>query len=183
MVKHLLLLIISVFLFIGCGGGSSSNSKDEIKSSVAVNTSDVKLNKNLTYYVSLGNKIQEYNNNETIVFDEEIEEQTPVILSNEHDEPILIGRSFGDSKNVEVSISSTAEIFVLANNKFIGETINNHRELSNRIRNHESFDELISILLNQIEFSPCPLNRNCSYRAGLVADSIADSIEIDDLKE
>jgi len=107
----------------------------------------------------------------------------PVILSNKYGEAILAGRKFKGETISNISIESTAEVFLLRSSIFFGLTILDDKELSNRIRNHQRFPELVKKLKRNVEISSCPMSHECSFLASLIADNISKEIEIKDLVE
>jgi len=110
------------------------------------------------------------------------EERGVIALVDKVGQPILMARKFIGEDNVEVSISSSAEMFILTAPRFTGVETNDTKELSRRIQAHPSFPLLKEKILNAIlNDNPCPLNPTCNYLAAEVSVEIADGLEIDDL--
>ena len=112
------------------------------------------------------------------------DERGVVALVDKVGQPILMGRKFAGEGDVELSISSSAEMFILTTPRFTGVETNDTKELSRRIQAHPSFpllkEKILSAILND---NPCPLNPTCNYLAAEVSVVIANSLEIDDLYE
>lgn len=106
-----------------------------------------------------------------------------VTLATEFGEPILISYSNTNNKQAELSVESSADVFVMRSPRFYGVKINDMEELSKRIRAHASYPELIDELSERIKNSPCPMDASCSAIASLVAEEIAQDINLLDLVE
>jgi bifunctional DNase/RNase len=104
-----------------------------------------------------------------------------VTLATEFGEPILISYANTNNKKSELSVESSADVFVMRSPRFYGVKINDMEELSKRIRAHLSYSELVSELSERIKNSPCPMDTSCSAIASLVAEEIAQDIKILDL--
>lgn len=100
-----------------------------------------------------------------------------VMLVNENNIPVLMGVNNAKIQN-EISIESTAVVFVLRQANFIGIEITDYQALTSRISANESFAQLKSIITNNINTgSPCPLKPECNYVAEQLAATIASEIE------
>lgn len=114
----------------------------------------------------------------------ETHRQDVISLSNESGQPLLMGRKFSGDQEVEVSIDSSAEMFVLMTPRFNGVQATDPKELSKRIRQHESFSSLTKAIKHAIDSkNPCPLSPGCNYISADIAIELADGLNIDDLYE
>ena len=110
------------------------------------------------------------------------EDSGPVGVFNEANNPILLGRKLSGDDSVEISLESSAEVFVLYHPIFNGTQSSDPKELSRRIRSHSSFDELVQALKYEIDHgNPCPLNPVCSPKVADIAIDIAETISTDGL--
>jgi hypothetical protein len=177
--KLLTILISSLFL-ISCGGGNSG-SEESTESLVKVQAINL-LNSTETYTLSTSSESIDMSS-DNITIKQGADDDTPIVVSNQVGEPMLLGRKFKGDSVSEVSIESTAEMFLLRNAIFFGITIANDKELSNRIRSHSKFNDLVEELKGQINTSVCPLDHNCSAIASSIANEIAKEINIADITE
>lgn len=108
--------------------------------------------------------------------------QKLVMLVNEQNQPILMSRNHAGDKAVNIDIASTAEVFLLAQPYFFGVQISDTKALSSRIRQHPQFADLMSALQTKINAgSSCPLSPACNLQASDIADTILETLDIDDL--
>ncbi|WP_295421695.1 hypothetical protein [Sulfurovum sp.] len=171
------------------------NTKDEIqaivdrynaslipKENVAIvdlNTSEVNINSLIGYTLSSSNT-------EVSAEDSDLnlskEMQDVVALVDEVGQPVLIGRKYEGEEKVDVSLASSAEMFVLYAPRFNGVQALDAKELSSRIRDHQDFPKLVDAVKYAIDTeNPCPLDPICNYQAKELALGIADALELDDL--
>jgi len=151
-----LILVLSIGIFVLSGCGSSDDSKktdDKPKNTDTNKISDIKLN---TKDLTLKN-IDSYT----------------IVTSN---------KSTSVKEKAELSLDSSAEVFVLYSPKFQGIKDSNQVELSKRIRNNKDFSKLKKAIKNEINNgNPCPLDPVCNFKARDIALKIANEIKIDDL--
>ncbi|MGL6026287.1 MAG: hypothetical protein ACRC0U_04185 [Vibrio sp.] len=103
-------------------------------------------------------------------------------LTDETGEPLLMGLKPANQSNVEVTLESSAVVFVLRSNQFYGANFNDRAELSRRIEAHDKFPQLVSELGEQLKNgNPCPMDSSCSAVAAIIAERIASSLSVDDL--
>jgi hypothetical protein len=117
-----------------------------------------------------------------IAIDTPVAEKGLVMLTDVTGEPILLGQKLAGDESVEVSVESSAEVFVLMSSRFFGIKFTDPSLLSQRIRAHASFVDLVAELTQKINSgSKCPMDPNCSFVASMIADKIANEISISDL--
>jgi hypothetical protein len=194
-------IIISLMLLLtSCGGGGSGSDtttptttnpetnttdtpNDNIASTKAIINLDVEDTNitNLEEYTIVTDN-QEVKANEVSTLSLEKDTKDVITLVDEFDEPILMGVKYGGDTEIDISMESTAEMIVLRSPRFIGTEPNNPKELSNRIRNHKDFEELVTELDGQIKIeNPCPLSRKCNSYVFRIANNLANDLELDDL--
>lgn len=103
------------------------------------------------------------------------------MLVNADNVPIMMGVNRANIQS-EISVDSTAVVFVLRQSNFIGIEITDYQAITSRISAHEKFDSLKAIITRNINTSsPCPLKPECNYVAEKIAATIAEGIEFSDL--
>ena len=106
----------------------------------------------------------------------------PLIIANKNGRPILLGRKFKGDTQAEISLESTAEVFILRNSAFFGVKIKDDKELSKRIRYHKVFPKLVNQIKKAInEGSSCPTDPKCNPWALVLSSKITDTLDIKDL--
>ncbi|HCJ7271305.1 TPA: hypothetical protein NVH30_000892 [Vibrio cholerae] len=123
--------------------------------------------------------LDEQTNNSMAV---EATENQLLSLTDETGEPLLMGLKLANQSNAEVTLESSAVVFVLRSNQFYGANFSDRAELSRRIEAHDKFPLLVSELGDQLKNgNPCPMDRSCSAVAAIIAERIASSLSVDDL--
>ena len=184
-----LILVLSIGIFVLSGCGSSDDSKktdDKPKNTDTNKISDIKLNtKDLTlknidsYTIVTSNKSTSVKDNNITL---EKNKKDLIALVDDAGIPILFGRKYPGKEKAELSLDSSAEVFVLYSPKFQGIKDSNQVELSKRIRNNKDFSKLKKAIKNEINNgNPCPLDPVCNFKARDIALEIANEIKIDDL--
>lgn len=171
------LFVLAVVTLTACG---SDKSNSEL-SSIVIKVKEIKglELEGKDYVVTLGNKSARLVNG-SAEFDVESIESTVSTLSTEFGEPILASFMGSDG---ELSIESSADVFVIRNPVFYGIRISDMKELSNKIRSHEQYLELVTALEKEVVNSPCPMDISCSMVVALIANEIAEEIDFSDLVE
>jgi len=171
-----------------CGGGSASSSDTPDRTSVQdEDTADKVQIKIDDIGISLDDMVVS-NGSVSRTLQEDLdlniskEEQDVVGVFNDQHNPVLLSRKYPGDTSVEISLESSAEVFVLYHPKFNGVESNDPKELSRRIRSHEKFQDLVSQLKHEIESkNPCPLDPVCSPKAKYIAIGIAEDLQVADL--
>ena len=191
--RLILVLSIGIFILSGCGGGSTgngkkdggnngngvSNSNPNKKTSIDLNTKSLNIKNLNNYKITTRNKATSVKDN-NITFKKN--ERAVVALVNDTDIPILFGIKYPGKEKAELSLDSSAEVFVLYSPIFNGTQSSNPIELSKRIRNHKDFPKLKDAIKKAINNgNPCPLDPICNYQAKNIALRISNEIKIDDL--
>ncbi|HDY7831464.1 TPA: hypothetical protein RQK25_003304 [Vibrio vulnificus] len=123
--------------------------------------------------------LDEQTNNSMAV---EATENQLLSLTDETGEPLLMGLKLANQSNAEVTLESSAVVFVLRSNQFYGANFSDRAELNRRIEAHDKFPLLVSELGEQLKNgNPCPMDRSCSAVAAIIAERIASSLSVDDL--
>jgi hypothetical protein len=181
---RLFLVGLAILLLTACGGGGSttdSHEKETInsnKKNIKVNIDDLKVD-TTKLLISSGSKSKPYSSETDLNITKERKAVIGVFKDNQ---PILLGRKIVGEDSVEVSLESSAEIFVLYHPRFNGVESNNPKELSHRIRTHKKFKKLVNQLKEEIEGkNPCPMDPICSPKVKYIAFDIADDLNISDL--
>ncbi len=108
-------------------------------------------------------------------------ERVPVVLTGEKNVPLLIGM-VGAAQENKINIESTAIVFVLRQSTFWGIEIKNHIELEKRIKKHDRFSELVTIIIEKLKIEDvCPLAPECNFYAESIAQQIAAETLFTDL--
>lgn len=151
----------------------------ENTSIVDLNTSDLNINSLSGYTLSSSNTQVSAGNSDLNLSKDT---QDVVALVDEVGQPVLLGRKYKGEGKVDVSLASTAEMFVLYAPRFNGVQVSDAKELSTRIRDHQDFPKLVDAVKYAIDTeNPCPLDPICNYQAKELALGIADALDIDDL--
>ena len=180
-------IALSIMIVSGCGSSDDSKKTDDKPKNTDTNKiSDIKLNtkdltlKNIENYtiVTSDKSTSVKENNITL----EKNKKDLIALVDDAGIPILFGRKYPGEEKAELSLDSSAEVFVLYSPKFQGIKDSNQVELSKRIRNHKDFSKLKETIKNEINNgNPCPLDPVCNFKARDIALKIANEIKIDDL--
>lgn len=105
-----------------------------------------------------------------------------VMLVNDVNQPILLARSHPGDSAVDMTVASTAEVFLLAKPYFFGVQIADTNALSSRIREHPLFASLVTALQTKINAgSPCPIMPKCNVEASEIADTMLETLDVNDL--
>lgn len=182
--KVIPILIFLVGALTACGGGGGQPASNNT-SNATVNTVDVNIDIGGGEYSLVTEKTAEVVlDGSNVTIDAPMNEKELVMMADKTGEPILLALKHSGDDAVEVSVESSAEVFVLMNPRFFGVEFTDMKELSTRIRSHTEFPFLVTELKNQIESnSPCPMDPNCSFVASISADTIAVETIITDLVE
>ena len=161
------------------GGGTKQNTLNHKKNNVKVNLEQLNIDTN-NLIVSNGSVSKPFSKNLDLNISKE--DKGAIGLFNKENKPLLLGRKIAGEENIEISLESSAEIFVLFHPMFNGMESSNPKELSKRIRSHKKFPDLVSQLKYEIENkNPCPLDPICSPKARDIAIEIAEDLNITDL--
>lgn len=174
---------INISEILTFGGNNKDDNLQSGEALVIIDTNNIDIDINETFSIVVKDQVVPYTSTGTIKFIGEKNMTIPVILSNQYGEPILVGRKIKGSDKAEISLESTAEMFLLRSSKFFGITITDEQELSRRIKAHPYFSKLVEELNVRISLSPCPLDHQCSAIASMYVDKIVNEIEFEDLVE
>jgi hypothetical protein len=171
---------VAISVLTACGGGSTSNETEARHNDVKVDLSGLNIEtSNLT--VSTGEVSKLFN--EKLDFNL-TKTQKAIVGVFKDNQPVLLGRKIAGENKVEVSLESSAEIFVLYHPRFNGVESNNQKELSHRIRSNQKFNDLVGQLQKEINNgNPCPMSPVCSPKVAVLAFEIAEDLNISDLYE
>lgn len=150
----------------------------QVEKSISINE-DIDFNiqeENVNYTLSLGEKTVDVKEKEIKLNTEE--KDTELAVLSKDGEPIMLSVLNTNDEDLDISIESSADVFVFRSSRFYGLEIGDLEPLKEEIRNHENYNKLVEELKFQIETSPCPMDASCSQKATLIADEIASSINI-----
>ena len=188
---RLSLLSLFSLVFIACGGGGGSSGS--VASSTKSDTAEQEISVTVkpieglqleakNHIITIDDKSSPYSSSSsTTIVKAKPSDITIATLSTEFGEPILISYSNTNNKQTELSVESSADVFVMRSPRFYGIKITDIQELSKRIRAHLSYSELLSELSERIKNSPCPMDSSCSAIASSIAEKIAQDISFLDL--
>lgn len=101
------------------------------------------------------------------------------VTNTDGDVAYLLAMKVTDDAEPEISIETSAEVFVLMSSEFYGLEIADYSTLLSRIRAHSRFSDLVTELTQQItKGSPCPMSIACSINAATIGDDIAKDIDL-----
>ena len=167
-----------VLLFAGCGGGGGGSSSNDTSSGVEIDLDGLNIRTEELMVVT-GNNVSPIDDVSTVTL---TKEEKTVVGVYRNFQPILMGRKVAGQERAEVSLTSSAETYVLFHPRFNDVVSKDPLELSRRIRNHPRFGELKGLLKKEIESgNPCPMNPQCSPVVRDLAIVIADELQLDDL--
>ncbi|WP_231137080.1 InlB B-repeat-containing protein [Shewanella putrefaciens] len=110
------------------------------------------------------------------------EQNQLLTLIDQTGEPLMLGLKLANEPTTEVTVESSAVVFVLSSNHFYGADFTDRAELNRRIRAHQTFPQLVSELSEQLQNgNPCPMDRSCSAVAAIISERIASSLNVDGL--
>lgn len=93
-------------------------------------------------------------------------------------EAILLNLSPENTDEIELSINTSADSFILRHRLLLGKNIADYGALQTQIRQHEQYSALVSIVKDYISFSRCPLDLSCNPSAVRVANIIAQDLDL-----
>ena len=103
-------------------------------------------------------------------------------VSNEFNNPVLLGRTQPGQTQADISLASTAEMLVVARLGFAGIEVSNQTLLGQRIRQHALFADLLAAIKTAISRgSPCPLKPECNLLAAQIVEEMVDSLNLSGL--
>jgi len=194
MLEYIRYAVVSASLLVltACGGGSTSqkNSAQQVPSVSSIQTGqaetyihlvldELKISKK---ELSVSNGITSSPISENIDLNISKKEEAIIGVFNQSGQPILMGKKGAGESKVDISLESSAEIFVLYHPLFNGLEITDIKTLSDRIRSHKKFQDLVNLLKNEIESSnPCPMDPVCSPKVREIAIGIAEDLNLSDL--
>ena len=153
----------------------------EMESIVEVNTENITLDPKGLFLINDTNS-KELKSALTTNIATEPEQQKLVMLTTEFGEPMLLGIKHEGDKSVELSVESSAYVFIATSSYLYGVEFNDTKTLFSRFKQHVRFGELEEELIKKINNgSPCPMDSLCSFRASIIAEQIAKETTIEDL--
>jgi hypothetical protein len=191
----ILLLCFSLFIFVGCqknddssssnpNNNGNNNTETKVQTTISIDVGDTGLDLNDDDYLVGGEGYETKAGNSVTLTG--ILEKTAVIsvVSLKNEKIILEGIRYPGETNVEISLDSSAVMFVLTRPEFFGTKSTKPKELTKRIMSHPRFKELSTLIGEKIaEGSICPLDPGCNYPAQKISTQIAEEIDVSDLYE
>jgi hypothetical protein len=160
------------------GGGDGNTGGTETETAVKLDTKDLNVTDLSEYTITSRSEVIKADEVKSLLLKKDV-----ISLIDEFDTPILMGIKYKGDTEVDISMTSTAEMIVLKSPRFIGTEPNNPKELSNRIRNHKNFMKLkdrLEFSINKVK-NPCPLSFKCNGYVFELANTLAYDLNIDDL--
>lgn len=105
------------------------------------------------------------------------DDEAVVVLASEDGEPILMNFTASGSTEVELSVETSADAFVLRSPRFFGLKVTDSETLLSRIHIHEDYSSLVAAIEDALEYSLCPMDQACNPTAARISESIAQDIE------
>ncbi|MGO2371623.1 MAG: InlB B-repeat-containing protein [Pseudoalteromonas prydzensis] len=153
----------------------------EMESIVEVNTENITLEPKGLFLINDTNS-KELKSALTTNIATESEQQKLVMLTTEFGEPMLLGIKHKGDKSIELSVESSAYVFIITSSYLYGVEFSDTKILFSRFKQHSRFAELEEELIKKINNdSPCPMDSLCNFRASIIAEQIAKETTIDDL--
>lgn len=108
-------------------------------------------------------------------------ELTLLAVTNASGNPVMMSIApMGTS--AQVSIETSAEVFVLNTIALAGVKVTNYAAFSSRVRQQPEFEQIKTLIREQIEQgSPCPMSNECNASAALLAERLAAKVNFSDI--
>jgi hypothetical protein len=106
---------------------------------------------------------------------------TLLAVTNSSGNPVMMAIApVGTS--AQVSIDTSAEVFVLNTVALAGVKVTNYAAFSSRVRQQPEFEQIKTLIREQIEQnSPCPMSNECNASAALLAERLAAKVNFSDI--
>lgn len=130
------------------------------------------------YLVSVEGRSVKADKNEPVIVDVSNGEPQVSALSTANGEPVLMSFSPVKDGGIELSVQTSADVFVMRSPRFFGVEILDYKEFITRVRHHSLYPELVRIITEYIAFSPCPMDASCNPTAARIAEKIAQGIDV-----
>ena len=183
--KKIIMVGLMSILLTACGGGGGGTTTvvpDDTTTEVKLDVEDLNIKLDSSYSIIIENQSIPFSETGSLKLDVDKNNTTPIIVANKEGRTILLGRKFSGDNQAEISLESTAEVFILRTTAFFGVKITDDKELSKRIRSHKVFPELVNQLKKGInEGSTCPTDPKCNPWALVLSSKITSTLDMKDL--
>jgi hypothetical protein len=161
---------------------NTSSAPVDVKIAVATQSLNLNFDENKYMLVAGDESVEFSSGNTTKTLNLEPKDVEIVALTKEDGTPVLMSYDNTKDEEVDLSIESSADVFVMRSPRFYGVQISNMEELSKRIRAHERYPEVVEAIEWKLSIdSPCPMDGACNTTATRISEIIAQDLEFSDL--